>query len=166
MHWGSDRREHSCELCLAKRRHGTRERRRGMELGQRRASCSRWMRINLNSAGTWDPSETFGPEGVGAELALGNRGARCRGGWAGKSRVQRTGWESEISVDPAAFPFLEPHTGLGRCPGEEMQGRAEEPHAALAASRGQSPWWQGSHSRVTGGRRSGGSIGVSIAQLP
>lgn len=72
MLWGTDRREHSSELCLAKRRHRTRERRWRMELGQMRASRSRWMRINLNSEVTWDPSKTFGPEGVGAELALGN----------------------------------------------------------------------------------------------
>lgn len=72
MLWGTDGREHSSKLCLAKRRHRTRERRWRMELGQMRASYSRWRRIDSNSEGTWDPLKTLGPEGVGAELALGN----------------------------------------------------------------------------------------------
>lgn len=101
-----------------------------MELGQMRASCSRWRRIDSNSEGTWDPLKTLGPEGVGAELARGNRGACCRGGWAGKRPSPEDRLGVGESVDAAAFPFLEPHVCLGSCPGEEMQGRDEEPHVA------------------------------------
>lgn len=54
-----------------------------------RASCSRWMRIDLNSEGTWDPLKTFGPEGVGQSWLWVLRSLLQ--GWVGREEAESGG---------------------------------------------------------------------------